>query len=421
MSAASRSGAGAVTAVPLTASTALRNAADADYESVVALIQRMVRLPSRGGLDPYDPVADLVVSWLAGHGLDARRLRDAKGATVGLACDVPGVHPGPCYVLDACLDTAPFGDPAQWRHPPTSGVIEDGWLHGRGSADSKAAVSIFVHIAARLRQQADRLHGTLALLFDADEHTGGFGGARQYFSAAGGAGDVAGVMIGYPGTDELIVGSRGVQRAQFAIRGRAGHTGGSNAKDSNNAVEKAARLVQALAHHHSPAPIDPALGLPPRLTVTAIQGGEGYTIVPDRCTINVDVRLTRDFGADAATRLIEHVITDLDQQWPGTAQTEITQQQTWPAYRLEEDAPIRAALAVAAGRHLPHPPRPKVSGPSNIGNYLAQLGIPATAGLGVRYQGLHSTDERIELATIPLIQATYHEAVLTLLGVEGHA
>ncbi len=421
MNAASRPGAGAITAVPLTASAALRSAADADYESVVALIQRLVRLPSRGGLDPYDPVVDLVASWLAGHGLDAWRLRDARGVTVGLVCDVPGAHPGPRYVLDACLDTAPFGDPAQWRHPPTSGVIEDGWLHGRGSADSKAAVSIFVHIAARLRQQADGLYGTLTLLFDADEHTGGFAGAKRYFGATGGAGDVAGVMIGYPGTGELIVGSRGVHRAQLAIRGRAGHSGGSNVNDSSNAVEKAAHLVQGLAGHRSPAPIDPALGLPPRLTVTAIQGGEGYTIVPDRCTVNVDVRLTRDFGAAAATGLIEHVVTDLDRQWPGTDQTEITQQQTWPAYRLEEDTPIRAALAVAAGRHLPVPPRPKVSGPSNIGNYLAQLGIPATAGLGVGYQGLHGTDERIELATIPLIQATYHEAVLTLLDGEGRA
>ena len=53
---------------------------------------------------------------------------------------------------------------------------------------------------------------------------------------------------------------------------------------------------------------------------------------------------------------------------------------------------------------------------SKIGNYLAKLGIPATAGLGVRYDGLHGTDERIDIATIPPIQSTYHEAVLTLLA-----
>jgi succinyl-diaminopimelate desuccinylase len=319
-------------------------------------------------------------------------------------------------VLDACLDTAPFGDPSLWRHPPTSGVIEDGWLHGRGSSDSKTAVAIFAHIAARLLSQANDLYGTLTLLFDVDEHTGGFGGAKHYFAAAGSPRDVAGVMIGYPGTEELIIGSRGVQRAELTVWGRSEHSGSSHSAGRTNAVEKAAHLAHALASHQAPAPIDPGLGLAPKLTVTAVHGGEGYTIVPDRCTINVDIRLTTEFAADDASGLLREIVTGIDQQWPQTAPTQIGLQQTWPAYKLGEDTPIRTALTTAASRQLPHSPRPKVSGPSNIGNYLAQLGIPATAGLGVRHEGLHGTDERIEIATVALIQATYHEAVLTLLG-----
>ena len=35
-------------------------------------------------------------------------------------------------------------------YPPTSGQIADGWLHGRGSNDSKAGAAIFARIAARL-------------------------------------------------------------------------------------------------------------------------------------------------------------------------------------------------------------------------------------------------------------------------------
>jgi succinyl-diaminopimelate desuccinylase len=47
---------------------------------------------------------------------------------------------------------------------------------------------------------------------------------------------------------------------------------------------------------------------------------------------------------------------------------------------------------------------------------LAGLGIPATAGFGVAYDGLHATDERIFIPSIPLVQATYHGAVLALLS-----
>jgi succinyl-diaminopimelate desuccinylase len=43
------------------------------------------------------------------------------------------------------------------------------------------------------------------------------------------------------------------------------------------------------------------------------------------------------------------------------------------------------------------------------------LGIPATAGFGVDYRGLHDTDERIRLDSVPIVQAVYHQALLTLL------
>jgi succinyl-diaminopimelate desuccinylase len=60
-------------------------------------------------------------------------------------------------------------------------------------------------------------------------------------------------------------------------------------------------------------------------------------------------------------------------------------------------------------------PATKSAGPSNIGNHLAGLGIPAIAGFGVDYQGLHGADERIRLDSIPAVQAAYHHALRTLL------
>jgi hypothetical protein len=36
---------------------------------------------------------------------------------------------------------------------------------------------------------------------------------------------------------------------------------------------------------------------------------------------------------------------------------------------------------------------------------------------GVDYYGLHGTDERIRLDSIPAVQAAYHEALLTLLHI----
>src|SRR5262249_11419552 len=174
---------------------ALRMARE-DHDSVLELTRQLVRIPSRAGADPYGPVLGCLSAWRAGQGMLPGRLPGPGGQTVGLVHEVTGGRPGPRYVLDACLDTAPFGDEAAWTHPPASGKITGGWLHGRGSSDSKAGAAIFAHVAARLVPVRGQLAGSLVLLFDADEHTGRFGGARAYFEGPGAPGRIGGVVIG---------------------------------------------------------------------------------------------------------------------------------------------------------------------------------------------------------------------------------
>lgn len=379
----------------------LLGVARADAGSVVALTRALVGIPSRGGLDPYAEIVLLLREWLAGNGLPSTVLVDGGGNAVAVVCEVNGEHSGPRYVLDACLDTAPFGDESQWRHPPTSAVVENGWLHGRGSADSKSGIAIFCHIAARLASQRESLHGAITLLFDLDEHTGGFGGAKAYFENREAP---AGVIIGYPGLDHLIIGGRGVHRVRIRVYGVSSHSGGR--ASTPNAIVKAAEIIRALSS------VDVGGG---KLTVTAVEGGSGFSVTPDLCVIGVDVRTTAGFDAATADTMIRDAVTAIDAGWPGTPPSTIEPVTTWPAYELAADSPLRRAIldaASAQGLTV----TPKVAGPSNIGNYLAGLGIPATAGLGVTYEGLHATDERILITSIPQVQAIYHAAVLTLLA-----
>ena len=152
-----------------------------------------------------------------------------------------------------------------------------------------------------------------------------------------------------------------------------------------------------------------------KLTVTAVSGGEGYSVTPDLCTLNIDIRTTPFFDAEAAAGRLERLVTQVDDLWAGTRPTLIEVDTTWPAYALGTDSRLRATLldaAHAAGLDV----QAKIAGPSNIGNYLAGLGIPATAGFGVTYVGLHATDERIQVDTIPTVQAVYQAAVTALLS-----
>src|SRR4030095_8752920 len=133
----------------------------------------------------------------------------------------------------------------------------------------------------------------------------------------------------------------------------AAHTGkGRDKPDQVNAAEKASQLVVALAQHRRPGPVDHIIELPPRLTVTAIHGGMGYSIIPDRWEVSVNVRLTPTSDRVAAEEFVQQVAEAVDRQVPGDRPTEIRARESWPAYRLPDDAPISRALLTAAASYL---------------------------------------------------------------------
>lgn len=386
----------------------------APTDSIVNLIQRLVRLPSRAGLDPYEPVMTLATGWLKASNIGCERVH-AEGKPVGLYAIVSGAAAGPTYMLNATLDTAAFGDESQWRDPPTSGLIRDGRLYGRGSADSKAGAAIFCHLLAHFARRGARFNGKLVLLLDLDEHTGGFAGVRGYFAPGSNLPRPEGVFIGYPGNDRIIVGGRGFLRAKLVVRGKSAHSGSSRERGAN-AVLRAAALAQQLAALALPPNSDSGFPLPPQLTVTAIQGGQNDSLVPDSCALNVDVRLTPAFDERAAGTTVGRTVAAFDRQAPELAATEIDWQRGWPAYRIDDATPMLKALSKAAqsefGRAIPA----AVAGPSNIGNFLATLGIPAISGFGVGCQGIHASDESIDIASIGPVYRAYRATLEELLA-----
>ncbi|AUT68425.1 MULTISPECIES: M20 family metallopeptidase [Paraburkholderia] len=384
-----------------------------DTASIVDLLTALVRVPSRGGIDARAPVLECIKAWFDARDVRTRRLVSADGQPLALHVEIRGAAPGPHYLLNATLDTASFGDESTWTYPPLAAHVENGWLYGRGSADSKAAVAIFAHLAAELAQRRDALSGTLDVLFDLDEHTGRFGGARAFFDAPD-APRPNGVLIGYPGIDRIIVGARGFIRAKLVVRGVAAHSGASSTRGLNAAI-RGAHLAAAL--NEATLPVDHAFDRPAQLTVTGIRAGDGtFTSVPDRCELTVDCRLTPGFDAAEAQRVIEGIVRTQDAGYDASLATSIEWIAGWPAYRVPDSHPMTQSLYHAARNELGAGVTLAVAGPSNIGNYLASLGVPALCGFGVQCEGIHAANERIELVSIAPVYRVYESALLTLLA-----
>jgi succinyl-diaminopimelate desuccinylase len=382
---------------------------EARCQSIVELTRALVCIPTRAGVDDYEPAFALLEEWLRAHGVGVERLAGPGGDTVALVARPSGEAARRRYVLDATIDTAPFGDESAWTHPPTGAVVEGGWMFGRGTADSKAGVALFAHLVAEAAAHTD-LRLPVVAVFDADEHTGGFTGIRAFLADDARRAGTAGVLIGYPGADKIVIGSRGFLRAVIHVAGRSAHSG-SRHPATANAISRAARLVDRLDAAAPDPGDDPDFSLPAKITVTGIEGGESFSVIPDRCRVDVDVRLTPRFDAGAAETLLRRASAELDLGMPGPRPTEVEVVMTLPAYRLPAGSPLAVALQDGAQAAFAHRPPLEIAGPSNVGNLLAEAGIEATAGFGVAYRNLHAVDEAIDLATVAPVHRAYRGAL----------
>lgn len=382
-------------------------------QSIIDMASSMVQIPSRGGEDGPGEIIDYVRTWLAVHGIDACILKTSDSRQVGVASTLNPQLQGRSLCLVACIDTSSFGYPASWNNSPTSGMVSDGKLHGRGSADSKIAAAIFAHIMYALSLDRDSIDGTLHCLFDADEHTGAFGGVKTFLSALGQRPTAA--AVGYPGNYGIVIGARGFLRAIIHVYGIAAHSG-SKSKKGVNAIRKALALVEALEGSSLPEESDPFFEFGPTITVTGIDGGGGFSQIPDHCSCNVDIRLTPSFTKEEGISLLEQAIREIDITIKTPRQSEIEVLESWPAYRLDPEEPIVKAFTGAASKALKRNVRPVVCGPSNVGNLLNVSGIPTICGFGVSYKQVHASNEYADLALLPEIYQVYLEAIKYFLS-----
>jgi succinyl-diaminopimelate desuccinylase len=373
----------------------------------------MIRIPSQGGIDSPTHILEFLFEWAVAKKLDCQYLLSREEEKVAVLIEIAGKESSTTYCLNACADTAPIGDSNAWKTFPFNGDVRRGWLFGRGSADSKVAIAIFLHIAEYIYLNKKNIKGRVHILFDGDEHTGNFGGIKSYVKSYP---KTKGVMIGYPGNRHLNIGARGFYRAKIEVFGTSAHSGDAyNAGD--NAIYKASKLVQKINEVSLPTEKhDRYFGFGPSITVTGIRGGQGYSIVPDICHISVDCRLTPSINKVMMKRIILDTLRSMDKMVPSRRPSKIIDEtESWPAYRLDVNSHFVQTIATSASEYFKHTIKKVVAGPSNIGNYLAGRGIEATCGFGVSYKNLHGANECIRIQTIKPVYLTYRDAIIKLL------
>ena len=141
-------------------------------------------------------------------------------------------------ILSGHTDTVPW-DGQDWSEDPLSGVVKDGCLYGRGSADMKSFIALaLAHAPAFLASPAPF---AIHFAFSYDEEVGCFG-VRELIADMRDAGvKPLACIIGEPTSMVPAIAHKGVYRYRCCVRGKEAHS--SLTPKSVNAIEMAARLV----------------------------------------------------------------------------------------------------------------------------------------------------------------------------------
>jgi acetylornithine deacetylase/succinyl-diaminopimelate desuccinylase-like protein len=409
--------------------------------------------------------ADLLVSYLDGSGLDVERFEAAPGRT-SLVGRIEGTDPGaPTLLLMGHTDVVPANADG-WRHDPFGGELIDGEVWGRGAVDMLNLTASMAVATKHLAASGFRPKGTLIYLAVADEEALGALGAAHLVDHEADAvradyviTESGGIPIPSPTGLKLplIVAEKGSCWVQLEIRGTPGH--GSQPYKTDNALVTAAKVVQRIAEHRPQTEIhdtwrrflegmdypeelvgplldpdtflDACDGLPLSMgrqfhacthttfAPTMAEAGTKINVIPDRVSLQVDVRTLPGHGEAEVRAMLDEALGDLAER------VEVVAAVDDPATASPPDGPLRDAIDRVVPRFHPGSKVvPYMMVGATDARFFRRLGA-TSYGFGLFSTAMsledygtmfHGDDERVDVESLTLSTRLWDALARDLLG-----
>jgi acetylornithine deacetylase/succinyl-diaminopimelate desuccinylase-like protein len=313
---------------------------------VADLLSRLIQIDTTNPPGNETAAAELLRDYLEASGVECE-LYARVPERASLVARIRGTGDGPTLLLLSHTDVV-LADPREWSVPPFSGEMRDDQVWGRGALDMKGQVAANAVAIASLAREGFRPAGDLIFAATADEEVGdAFGlewlcdahpeAVRCDYAINEGAGDrldLGGIYYLCSTAEKMT--------APFNVRvhGRSGHAAMPGIAD--NALVKAARLVERLAHYR-PEPqlqqeveaflrtvlgeVPPATSvveraravhpiaaelveplLAPTFAPTMISASQKRNVIPALCEIVVDCRLLPGQSPEAVAGIVREVL-----------------------------------------------------------------------------------------------------------------
>ncbi len=225
-------------------------------DNVVRTLQDLIRFDTTNPPGNETPCVAYIRERLAAEGVPATLLESAPGRG-NLVARLQGDGSQRPLLLLSHVDVVP-AEADQWKHPPFSGHIVDGYLWGRGAVDMKGLTAIELELFLLLKRLNLPLKRDIILAATADEEAGGAYGAAwlvqnhfdlidaEYCINEGGG---IGIQLGSKWAFLCQTAEKGICWTRLTARGEPGH---ASTPRGETAVGKLAGAVDRLAHARLP-------------------------------------------------------------------------------------------------------------------------------------------------------------------------
>lgn len=174
----------------------------------------------------------------------------------------------------------------EWHYSPFSGELVGNKLYGRGASDMKSGLAAMFLALESIYLKNIVPEYTLVFLATAGEEVDSCG-ARTYLEY-GDLSDVEAMIIGEPTNEKIVIGHKGALWLEITTFGKTAH--GSMPEKGINAIEKMTKVIQLVEQLKLKwSFLDKTLGKS-SLAVTTIHAGIQTNVIPDTCTISIDIR-----------------------------------------------------------------------------------------------------------------------------------
>ncbi|NMR27476.1 succinyl-diaminopimelate desuccinylase [Pseudoalteromonas sp. NEC-BIFX-2020_015] len=307
----------------------------------------------------------------------------------------------PHFCFAGHTDVVPTGPEKNWQHPPFSGLITEGMLHGRGAADMKGSLAAMIVATERFVTKHPDHKGSISFLITSDEEGPFINGTTRVIDTLEARGEKIDMcLVGEPSSRDVLGdvvknGRRGSLTGFLTVKGIQGHV--AYPQLALNPIHIAAPVLTQLSQTvwDTGNEFFPATSF----QISNINAGTGAgNVIPGELEIQFNFRFSTEVTHQQLQQRVIDILDEYDfdyeLNWIVNGQPFIT-----------EGGPLIDATVAAIKSVTGVDTALETTGGTSDGRFIAQTGAKVIE-LGPRNDTIHkvnecvSTDDLIALADI---------------------